>query len=463
MNKEQLKFIIKNILEYDNEYSQESSDAQERIFSNVWKSLHENTFHFEEMDTLHLNHNGKKRIVKQYKNSLSVENILSIYIKKLLDRKFRVTYPNRNKIIKSLFNTIAAIVQMENFTIVRFDLKNYFNTISSEYVFEKYIKDKISNRNELYLVKNYVEATKFAYAGLCTSNVIAEIISRYFDKNLYQSLLSHGLIFYERYIDDGILIFNDHVDKDEIEYILNKTILEIFNDNSIKCRKCKTKFNSEKFQYVSKKNLSSGIDTAVNFLGYEFYFSKNSDASKIDSIIKYGITDGKRKKYERKIDKLISFYTQAREQTSQELELLRHRIAAFTSRQVYITHHKNKNIWHVKGFISNYGELRFFLDTRLIESQTASFLHNMIFDAFRRAQLSMFPYFLKGKSKDSYSLYTNMKSNKTFLFVQNIGYDYQSLVKLCKKIGINNYTTDNRRRSYNSLVKDYLIKVRVGY
>ena len=461
MNKEQIKFIIKNISEYNNEYSQESLDAQERIFSNVWQSLRGNTFHFDKMETLHLNQNGKKRIVKQYRDLLSVENILSIYIKKLLDRKFRVTYPNRNKIIKSLFNIISAIVQMENFTIVRFDFKDYFNTISSKYVFEKYIKDRISNRNELYLVKNYVEATKFAYAGLCTSNVIAEIISRYFDKNLYQSLLSHGIIFYERYIDDGILIFNDHVEKDEIIDILHKTISKVFKDNSIKCRKCKTKFNLKKFQYVSKQNLSPRINTAVNFLGYEFFFSKNSNVNKIDSIIKYGIADEKRKKYEKKLDKLISFYTQAREQNPQELELLRHRIATFSSRQVYITHHKNQNTWHVKGFISNYGELRFFLKAGLLESKTEYFLRNMILDAFKRAKLM--PYFLKGDSSGSYNLYTNMKLNKTFLFVQNIGYDYQSLVKLCKKIGINNLTSDYRRRNYNSLVKEYLIKVKVGY
>ena len=115
MNKEQIKFIIKNILEYNNEYSQESLDAQERIFSNVWQSLRENTFHFEKMETLHLNQNGKKRIVKQYRDLLSVENILSIYIKKLLDRKFRVTYPNRNKIIKSLFRECPAYTLLYQF------------------------------------------------------------------------------------------------------------------------------------------------------------------------------------------------------------------------------------------------------------------------------------------------------------------------------------------------------------
>lgn len=63
MNKEQIKFIIKNISEYNNEYSQESLDAQERIFSNVWQSLRENTFHFDKMETLHLNQMGKKGLL----------------------------------------------------------------------------------------------------------------------------------------------------------------------------------------------------------------------------------------------------------------------------------------------------------------------------------------------------------------------------------------------------------------
>ena len=48
------------------------------------------------------------------------------------------------------------------------------------------------------------------------------------------------------------------------------------------------------------------------------------------------------------------------------------------------------------------------------------------------------------------------------LFVQRIGYSYDGLAKLCNKIGIKK-ATNKKIRKYDSLVRDYLIKVMVGY
>ena len=155
------------------------------------------------------------------------------------------------------------------------------------------------------------------------------------------------------------------------------------------------------------------------------------------------------------------------EQTSPDvnnLELLRHRIAAFSSRTVYMTKYFRSNIWRVKGFIANYGELRYFLDTELIEENTEKFLKNMIADAFKRT-LSKEPYFLRSntESECGYNLYNNMKKNKTLLLVDRIGYDYKSLVHLCNQIGIQNTDLIGNRKGYGTLVREYLIKVRVGY
>lgn len=121
-------------------------------------------------------------------------------------------------------------------------------------------------------------------------------------------------------------------------------------------------------------------------------------------------------------------------------------------------------MWRVKGFISNYGELRYLLDTGLIEANTEAFLKDAIDDAFKNAGINK-PYFLMGGGKINcgYNLYGNMKSNKTILLVDHIGYDYNALVNLCKQIGINNIDASGRRRGYGTLVRDYLIKVRVGY
>lgn len=68
-----------------------------------------------------------------------------------------------------------------------------------------------------------------------------------------------------------------------------------------------------------------------------------------------------------------------------------------------------------------------------------------------------------GNTDCGYNLYGNMKSNKTILLVDHIGYDYNALVNLCKQVEISNIDTNGRRRGYGTLVRDYLIKVRVGY
>ena len=120
-------------------------------------------------------------------------------------------------------------------------------------------------------------------------------------------------------------------------------------------------------------------------------------------------------------------------------------------------------MWKVKGFISNYGELRYLLDTNFIDTKTKDFLENMVIDAFKRAGITE-PYFLKNSTcQKGFNLLNNMKGYKTILLVENIGYNYQSLCKRCEKIGINHIDENGRERTYETLVRLYLIKTNVGY
>ena len=432
---------------------------QEKIISMVKISQENGTFDFSNTTSLLLTQNGKKRLVKQYEDLYSAENILCQCIKQILDRSFKVKYPNRNKTVKELLGIIAATAQMSDFTIVKFDFKDYFNSVSSIYVFEKYLKHGLQDRHEIDLIKDFVDATKYAYAGLCTSNAIAEIIAKKFDEAVRQTFVTNGLIYYERYIDDTVLILNKYMEQVEIEEILKNILADIFHDKSIKCAvKCKTKFNNKKHKYITRREiLSAGC--SFDFLGYEFFLLPNN--RKI--ILQYGITEAKREKYKRRIDKLILYYKDPKYPDCGDLELLRHRIAAFSSREVYLTKHFHSNVWKVKGFISNYGELRYLLDTNLISHETKNYLQNMIKDAFDRAKIPM-PYFMGGDPLTSgYNLHRNMKANKTILLIDRIGYDYKSLVELCEQIGISTVDINGKRRGYGTLVRDYLIKVKVGY
>ena len=136
-----------------------------------------------------------------------------------------------------------------------------------------------------------------------------------------------------------------------------------------------------------------------------------------------------------------------------------------------MTKYLNSSVWKVKGFISNYGELRYLLNDSypsgeaFIEKDTEDFLkdsvRNIINQEFKN---KIPPYFVKRLNENNpYNLYNNMKSNRTILLVNRIGFSYSSLVKLCKKIKIKDHDCSNKKRGYGNLVRDYLIKVKVGY
>lgn len=440
-----------------NDYKNPKTDVElQQLIDDAVATFNSGAYNFSGYSSMFLNQGAKTRTIKYYENIYSAENVLCQCVKQILDRTFNIKYPNRNKTIRSLFSYIAAMTQMSHFTIVKFDFKDYFNSVSAPYVFEKCIKPHLSRRIELDLIKEFCYSTKFTYAGLCTSNAISEIIAKTFDDALRAKFSSKGLLFYERYIDDCILLLNEHIKVDDIKIIINEILDDIFHTEfGYNLLKCKTVFNDDKFRYLSSESVSSSR-YSLDYLGYEFWFSLTTQ-DKVS--IQYGITDNKIKKYSKRLEKIITLYKMPSSPDYENLELLRHRIKAFASREVYISKHFKSNVWKVKGFISNYGELRYFLDTPLIESNTKAFLENMIEDAFNSSGVP-FPYFLK---TNGYNLFDNLKSNKTILLVDTIGYDYNSLSSLCKSIGISPIGIDGKRRGYGTLVRDYLIKVKVGY
>ncbi|MCR0409976.1 hypothetical protein MKD14_13830 [[Clostridium] innocuum] len=450
----EIERAVKKISSLDTESNKNDVELED-IIKNVVETVRKEEYDFSNTITMTLKQDGKKRYIKQYSDLYSTENILSQSIKQILDRSFKVRYSNRNKTTKKLFNIILAIKQMSDFTIIKFDFKDYFNSVSAIYAFEKYIKSNILDRAEQNLIADYVYQTKYAYAGLRTSNSISEIIANQFDKLVKETFLDKGIVFYERYIDDSILILNEYIDQTEVKEILNTVIKNIYHDKEFLLdNKCKTKFNKNKFCYISKRFLNFA-SSSLDYLGYKFDFS--IAGKKVE--VKYGITTQKQKKYNKKIDQFIKCYITPGTPDYDNLELLRQRIRAFTCREVYLGKKFNSNVWKVKGFISNYGELRYFLDSNLIEDSTMDFLKNMIINAFNRNGVSK-PNFL---NTNGYNLFDNMKTNKTILLVEHIGYDYNSLVNLCRKVGISSIDNLGHHRGYGTLVRDYLIKIKVGY
>lgn len=412
-------------------------------------NLKSSNYDFSTYDSIVLKQGVKNRNVKLYK-PFSTEGILCQYIKQILDRRFKIKYPNRNKAVHTLFDFLKAVKQMSEFTIIKFDFKDYFNSVSSVYVFEKYIKEQMTDRAETELITAFTNQTKYSYAGLSTSNLFSEIIAIKFDELIRQAFSQHGLLFFERYIDDTIIVLNQHLNQTICNSILNDALIEVYYDMSISSAiPCKTKLNPSKFKMVTRRSLTSA-PSSVNFLGYEFFFETDSKGK---TRIQYGLTTEKQDKYNARIDEIIEDYKQ-----NNDVELLRHRILAFTSRTVYISKKYNNSVWKVKGFINNYGELRFLIDTPLLRSSTKAFLKDMITNAFSRNAVSL-PYFLiEASNQRGYNLLNNMVANRTLLLVEHVGYDKTGLEKLCAQIGIS-----VSGKGYGNLVREYLIKTKVGY
>ncbi len=453
---DEISRAINHIAYKDYSLSINDDEWKEKVLKTTQQALLDSTYNFSNFSSKILTQGKDKRAIKYYETG-SPEDILCQCIKQILDRIFKIKYPNRNQVMRELFSYMSAISQMSHFTIIKFDFKDYYNSVSAPYVFERYMQTNFSNRSEFELVKKFVFSTQFAYAGLCTSNTICEIIAQHFDSTIKEHFITKGMIFYERYIDDCILLLNEHHSKNEINDFLDTALKKVFycSENNNSC-KCKTKFNNKKFQYISKDEITAK-PVSINYLGYEFYLTKENSKIKI----LYGITESKKEKYTKKINRIISLFKDKNSPDYNNLELLRHRIAAFSSRTVYLNKYFNTVTWKVKGFISNYCELRYMLNDKfnLIEEKTLKFLKHMIADAFTNAGISS-PYFL---NSHGYNLYENMRNNKTLLLVDNIGYDYASLKKLCSQIGIDENDEYRKKKSYGCLVKSYLIKVKVGY
>lgn len=414
-----------------------------------WRDYEDGNYCFEKLYNMPVKQNKKTRMTKMYER-FSCEEILCAFLKRILDKKFKIKYANRNRYVLSLFNILPAVIQMQDFCIIKFDFKDYFNSVSSVYVFEKYINNSNLERNDIALLKDYVYKTKYAYAGLSVSNILCEIIAKEFDDLLISKLTNNGLIFYRRYIDDGIIILNNYVEKSKINKILQDTVVETFKDDKVNSIiKCKVKLNESKFKLIQRRDMDVAKLYKVDFLGYEFTLKYAND--KID--IRYGITDIKRDKYQKKINSLVKAYVDKKV----TLELLRHQIKAFSSRVVYPTTHYNRTIWKTKGFLSNYIELSNHLDS--IDEKTEDFLRNAIFDAFGTQGVD-YPYFISTKNNTSiYNLYNNMKSRHTLLFSEQIGFDKKTLTSMCKQINLKVASKD----SYEFLVSKYLIATKVGH
>jgi hypothetical protein len=377
--------------------------------------------------------NGRKKRTVFFFEKNTTEYILCKYLKDRLDRTFEISYSDRKKLIKILFNTLPILNDLNDFVIVRFDFKTFFDSVLTEFIYNKYIENSSMRRADKDLFVQFCDSFKHCYAGLQTSNAMTELACKDFDKVFRSKLKDYGVVYFERYVDDVLIILNSFISEDEFRTLLRNSIAKAFGE-------CDIKLNEDKFIYVSRRNILPSID--FDFLGYLFHI--RMDFKKLD--FTYGIKDNKRNKYIAKIRETLIDYKKRG-----NLEVLRHKIKLFSVRIVYSVLRENDYcFWVTKGLINNYGELRFHLDK--LDVETEKFLKNIYFDEMKKLKMKI-PYFMHYNNENSiYNLFSNMKRYRSIVFDRKIGVKIKDLINVVGKINPGYYAG---KKEYYQIVNDY--------
>lgn len=413
----------------------------------IYTALVKEELHFEEFNSIFIKKDGKKREICV--TNTSKDKLLVNYLAKRMREVFNISFPDRDQIMEIVINLIDALPQLQDYTIYRFDFKNFFKSVSSKLVYEKYIKESDLCRYEKNLILELIEKTEnFGCAqGLATSNVLVEIIAQEFDNSIKTFFADKGIILYERYVDDGIIIFNKFIGINELRNIINSNIDNIFNDAGNFNRKVTISADKENYQtkYLGIKKF--------DYLGYSFYL----DTSGNNYFYRYGIAENKLEKYKNQLKMIYEDYV-----ISGNQRLLYHRLLFFNSRIVYYDYsgykYKNNRKWEVRGLINTYRMLRRYMiyneSTNKIMEETEDFLKNFHRKLLQEMYITyrfVIPDFLKGKGIDTYSLWCAFEKNHSIVFQANIGWNIQYLVK-----AINDITGKTYKGSYTKIVNEYL-------
>lgn len=437
MDKNQIRNIVRQM-----DYSKSEIEIDlltDNIKDNIDNQLYDFSLYRKDIFT----QQGKKRIVYSYPN-LSTEAVMCQYLKKQIDRNFRIRYASRNRIMNVFFNILPVIKDMNDFVIIRADFKSFFDSVLSRHVYDRYIKESLMSRWDKEILEQYIEEFKYCYAGLCLSNGLTEIVCREFDSRIRAHLSKYGMFFYERYVDDILLITNKYISQNQFCNVIRHTIQEVFGDSPVKIN-----MSPGKFSYITRRNLSTS--QKFNFLGYEFEIRKVTGKNSI--CFKYGIAEKKRKKYTGIIERaFIQFKKDG------NIELLRQRLKIYSSRVVIArTIGSSSYDWLTKGVVANYNELQFHMDA--LEPQTKDFLKNLYVKLLNKHGCVM-PYFLKQSLTEEsiYNLESNMKRNRSIMFEKNIGVSESTLLKWIRKL---NPEYCNEDKDYYRMVIDYLALIKV--
>ncbi len=342
----------------------------------------------------------KRKFVTVRPNSF--EKTIIDEINKIILKEKKVCFNNKVQIASHLDKIVK---KLRNYTIVRFDFKNYFNSLNLNYILEKCQINRLLNDFQQNFLKDYANFLKYCMPGINLNTTMAEVIASEFDreiKNTYKDIA-----FYERFVDDVIMIVNRRVPEDEIKARLTSTVNKIFYDESIGYK------NKTQIHFDTKFNCFTDKDTpkSVNVLDFKISFADT---------ITIGIADKEKIRFKKQIEDIILRYQDNDRALKTILKILARGV-------IYKKIRKNKTKWECKGFVSKY---RLYSRYDCFK-EDENFCKTVFIQAFIGLGLPV-PFYLNEKC---YDIIYNIKNKKYFVLDKISGVPRGKLVKIMANIG----------------------------
>lgn len=387
--------------------------------------------------------NIKDRVVIDKKIFEDKDIMVLDYYQNLLRERFDIKFPNRDMIINELLDIMPYLFKYTKATVFKFDFKDFFRSIDILKILKLLEKEStLSFKEYKFIYNTYIQLPNIS-PGLGINNMLIEILGREFDEKV-ESLYHNNLIYYGRYVDDGILILDSSVTERSIRNNLMKVMKEVFGE--------KTTFNEEKVCFIS---LPSRLDfnEVINFLGYSFSYDYRAPSIRYQRDKKkftFGIATTKLEKEMEKIHRIIDEY-----QSTHKQKLLENRLDIYFKRVTF--YDQNDRCWKSIGFSRNYEQIKKMIEfdkelskykfSPYLNQETEKFLELK----FLEEQFSNLPNQLVGQIKNQKFL-SNLFHNKAVILNPKIGLNYARLSEYLRSCDIR----ISQRDSYQELQRRFI-------
>lgn len=409
---------------------QHFNEIKEYEFNIILKKIDNRSYRFTSFKEITLT-SDRKVFIPTIRDRLVLE-----YLKDRIKQKYRITFPNRDNIIKSIQLKLDSNM---NFYIIRLDIKQFFNSIPQNILLSRIKEKSLLSSHEYYILKELFKKFKHGLPqGISISNVLSEIYMESFDQELKK--IHNRINYYCRYVDDILLIFNGNLSNNEINDIKEK-ITSIFKQHQLRINEDKMKFTI--FPLAKTRDTDS---QSFEYLGYKFFI--------LNKKIYYTISDNKIDRYIEKLKRCFQDFI-----INRNIELLINRLDFLTKRNAIIKKEqfitRTKKIGYNKkriyfGFMENYN-----LISKEEQTKIANKIDRIILSEINNVKNILNSNLYNISSKDKRRLYSISLTRNMDIY--NAFYHYKKIDYIRKLTAINPNFTENDLIiiNYNELSKMY--------